>query len=338
MTIRTSLILTLTLSSAAVFADLQYEQTTRASGGSLVNMPIIGSRLKEPHTTSNYIKGNKMAMVSKDQTTIYDLDAGNVTTINPGKKTYSVMTFEEMRAAMEESMKKMRDMQQQSKNQEGTMNWSVKVKDAGDEKNINGWDAHHFVITLGADATDTKSSQNAGMKMSIDSWNAKDLPGTKEQRAFFRKFSEKIGAGFATGINPFVRAQMGSGWEAAAKEMAKMEGFAVTSIMKMSATANGQEVMVPESEQNRKGPSVGEMAKDSVAGAMLGRLGGFGGGKKKKSDDPPPAGNPNQKMVPATLMEMTTELVTYTTNPVDSSVFVIPAGFKQVEADMKRVR
>ena len=315
------------------FADLQYEMTSRATGGSIINMPIVGSRMKEPHTTAHYLQGNRMATVTKGSSTIWDLDAGTVTTVNTDKKTYSVMTFEQMRQMMEDSMKKMQEATGKGQ-KDVDFNWKVSVHDAGDEKSVAGFNAHHFILTMIGEAADASSGNTAGMKMVIDNWMAKNVPGMKENHEFHKRMAEKMGLDFSSSVNPMVRAQLGKGWEQAAKEMAKMQGFAVLSVVKTVTMANGQEMMVPEgSQQQHKGPSAGEMAKEGAAGAVLGRLGGLGGlGRRKKAEEPQPTqSSGGGNMVPATMIEMTTELTNLVNGGFDRAVFAVPAGFKQVE-------
>jgi hypothetical protein len=122
---------------------------------------------------------------------------------------------------------------------------------------------------------------------------------------------------------------LGKGWDEAAKEMMKMQGFMVFSTLRTTTMLNGQEVMVPQNQQ-QQGPSAGQVAKESATSSVMGRLpggfGGFGGGRKKKAEDPQ-AG----PMVPATQIEMTTELSRMSDGGFDASVFEVPAGFKQVE-------
>ena len=317
--------------SLTAFADLQYEMTSRATGGSLVNIPIVGSRLKEPHATVHYLRGNRMATVSKSTSSIWDLDAGTVTTVNTDKKSYSVMTFEQMRKVMEDSMKQMQEAQGRQKN-DVDYKWNVSVQDAGEDKVVAGFNAHHYILTMTGEATDQASGGTAGTKMVIDNWMAKSVPGMKEYHEFHKRMAEKMGVDVSSGINPMVRAQLGKGWDAASKEMIKMQGFAVLSVVKMLITQNGQDVMVPEGQ---KGPSASDVAKESAAGAVLGRLpGGLGGlGRKKRSEDPPPpASRPGGgAMVPATQMEFTTELTKLVGGGFDDSVFTVPTGFKQVE-------
>ena len=315
------------LSIATAFADLQYEMTSRATGGAIVNIPIVGGRLKEPHATTHYLKGNRMATVTKSTSSIWDLDAGTVTTVNTDKKTYSVMTFEQMRQMMEDSMKKMQEAMGKQKN-DVDYTWKVNVEDAREDKFMAGFNAHHFILTMTGEATDAASGNAAGSKMVIDSWMAKDIPGMKEYHDFHKRMAEKMGLDVSSGINPMVRAQLGKGWEAAAKEMTKMQGFAVLSVVKSISTQNGQDVMAPEGQ---KGPSAGDVAREGAAGAVMGRLpGGLGGfGKKKKAEEPVAARPGN--MVPATQLEFTTELTKLVDGGFDSSVFSVPSGFKQVD-------
>lgn len=334
--------------AALALADFQYEQTTRVTGGSLLNMPIVGSRLKEPHANTHYIQGNRMAMSSKDLTTIYDLDKGTVTHINKDKRTYSVMTFEEMRQAMEASLKRLQEAN--NKNPDVNLNWAVNVQDANEDRDIAGYSAHHYILTVSGEALDQKTGNTAGTRITMDLWNARDFPGSEEIRAFYRRFAERMGADFSSDLNPMVRAQLGKGWAQAAQQMTKMEGFTVMSVTRMSSLMNGQEVMVSADQQQRPnvGEAVKEGARESAVGAATSRLGGLGGlaagglsglGRKKKAQEPPPqqqqaSGN----MVPATMMEMTTELTNAAYMPIDPAVFSIPAGFKQVESDLKRAR
>jgi hypothetical protein len=76
----------------------------------------------------------------------------------------------------------------------------------------------------------------------------------------------------------------------------------------------------------------------------LGRLGGLGRlgrlGRKKESPEPPPAaetGATAQEGSAGLLMELTTEAGNFSTAPVDPSRLEVPAGFKQVESELKRM-
>src|SRR3974390_1034647 len=96
------------------FGDFHYQQTTKITGGSLMSMLRMrgnkGGQAKqplEPVTQTVYLKGNKMAHAGKDSTEIIDLDAETITHIDHAKRQYYVMTFEQMKKAMEDAAKQM---------------------------------------------------------------------------------------------------------------------------------------------------------------------------------------------------------------------------------------
>ena len=98
---------------AACFADFQYTETSKATGGSLLGaMKVVGvfskgARINQPMTSKTSIKGNKMRRESDQGVTeIYDLGARRVVTIDDKHKTYSIVTFDEMKAAMEQQRQK----------------------------------------------------------------------------------------------------------------------------------------------------------------------------------------------------------------------------------------
>jgi hypothetical protein len=82
----------------------------------------------------------------------------------------------------------------------------------------------------------------------------------------------------------------------------------------------------------------------SAKDALLGGLGGFGRFGRKKPKEEPKREEPKPQAQPgegasqdSLLMEMTSEVVSYSSDPVDAAVFAIPAGFKQVEHPMKKM-
>ena len=84
-------------------------------------------------------------------------------------------------------------------------------------------------------------------------------------------------------------------------------------------------------------------------GDPFGGFGGFGRKKKQQQEEqsaPPPqqqqaaaAPPPTTSQVPpGTLMELTTELTSFSSGAADASKFEVPAGFKQVEHDMQKIK
>src|SRR2546423_12769042 len=90
---------------ACLLADFSYEESTKITGGMMAGMMkfagAFSKQAREPIQSNVAIKGNRMAHWSKDRATVIDLDSETITEINFPKKTYSVMTFAEMKQAME---------------------------------------------------------------------------------------------------------------------------------------------------------------------------------------------------------------------------------------------
>src|SRR6185437_14560722 len=110
-------ILSLLLPMAA-FADFQYQETTQITGGSLMSMmKMMGHFSKqarqvgEPIVSNVYVQGNRMARVDPHQIQIIDLDQGTITDVDLDKHTYTVMTFDQMRQAMEAAAQQMKPEQ-----------------------------------------------------------------------------------------------------------------------------------------------------------------------------------------------------------------------------------
>src|ERR1019366_2485901 len=99
---------------ATLRADFTYEETSKITGGSLMGMMKFAGafskdarKISEPTVSTTSIKGNRMVHRSADMAQIIDLDRETITRVDYTKRTYSVVTFEQMRQAMEDMSKKM---------------------------------------------------------------------------------------------------------------------------------------------------------------------------------------------------------------------------------------
>jgi hypothetical protein len=175
------------------------------------------------------------------------------------------------------------------------------------------------------------------------------VPGYDEVKNFHKRMAEKMGYLFGSDMAQMgmMSPEVGKGFEQVAKEMGKLDGVPVESLIKIGGTANsapdGSSASDQRSQQQQQQQQ--QASTPSTPGAALGRLagglGGFGGfGRKKKSDDQqqPATDQPQQGSSSAsgTLIETTTELTSYSSGPVDASKFEVPAGFKQVQPDIRR--
>jgi hypothetical protein len=173
------------------------------------------------------------------------------------------------------------------------------------------------------------------------------------QMGMMQMFGSHPGAGDAF-------AQMG-------KEMAKITGTRLIEITRMGGSGTG--IQGQPSDPNAPPPPTGNQVAGQVASdtaksstesaagsatshvggiggaalgsAVSGALGGMFGHKKAKPAPPPPApdaapATPAGQTTDVTLMEMTTRTHDFSSEAIPSSVFAIPAGFKQVPSQMEQ--
>jgi hypothetical protein len=311
---------------ALAHADFQYQSTSKLTGGSLLTMlrfvPGTGA-IKDPQLSTVAFKGDRMVRRGKREAEIIDLGKHTITTVNFDKKTYSEMTFEQMKQMLEDASNQMKQKQAESP-QQVNLDFDVDVKDTGQSKTVNGMDAHEVLLTMSMTATDPQSGQAGAMKVTSDMWMAKDVSGASEMRDFYQRMAKQLDwapTGFGSMLNrPDVS-------KALAKMMAeggKMEGTPVQQIVRMGG--DGTETGASQSAPR---PSL----SDALGGALGSKLGGLGGfGRKKKQDaDAPPADASSGAKSAGSLMEMTVDNSGFSTGSVDEALFAFPSDFKKVD-------
>ena len=354
-----------TLLATPSFADFRYDETTQITGGTVVSMiKLAGAFSKDakkamdPVTSTVLVQGNRMARINPDRTEIIDLGKETITTIDPRKKQYTVVTFEQMKQQMEEAQKKAQEQQAKGKPSQPQstdaeppkMNFKVNVRNTAATKKVAGLDTKESILSMELEATDQQSGQKGSLAITNDMWLALEIPGYSEVRDFNERFARKMGMIFGDVFKPSMAAmQPGSaeGMAEMVKEMSKLKGVPVMQVMRMGSTANGEplpaasEAPLPASNGPAM-PSAGDVAKQSATSAIASKLGGFGGfGKKKKDpaqDQPAPDQSQSSQTASPTqsvLMESSTQLSSFSSAPVDSSQFNVPAGYAQVAAETK---
>jgi hypothetical protein len=342
--------------SSPSFAQFQYTETTAITGGSVVGlMKMAGTFSKqarqanEPISTTIVVQGNRMARISANNSEIIDLDKETITRMDNQHKTFSVVTFEQLKQQMAEAARKGREKQgrtqeQAPANPDEQMTFHVNVRNTGNTKQVTGLNASEAILTMTMDAQNTKTGEKGNLAITNDMWMASEIPGYGEVRDFQRRYALKMGSVFNEAIGSAMLASMqpgaGKGMAELVKEMSKLKGTPVLQVMRLGSAANGQpmpaasEAPLPESNAPEM-PTAGEVAKESVASSISSKLGGFGGfGRKKKHEDPPPQAQkqgPEAQPQSAVLIESKTELTSFSRGSVDTSKFEVPSGYKRVE-------
>jgi hypothetical protein len=158
MIVLKTLILTVAVGTT-MRADFRYTSTHKGAG-----VPGAGD------TTKHYLKGQKTAIDSGNRIVIVDFEHQTVTTVHSSQKTYSVSTFADMGQVLDRAGAEV----------------TADVKETGQHKVINGFNASEVVMTM---QVDMSQAQKAGMKMQMemDIWVSSDVPGSQEMRTFYQK-------------------------------------------------------------------------------------------------------------------------------------------------------
>src|SRR4051794_34164715 len=97
------------VAASTMLADFTYQETTKITGGALVSaMKVAGvfskqaRQIGEPTQSTVSVKGDRLVHRSKIHASVIDLASQTITSIDLEKKTYSVITFEEMKQALEQ--------------------------------------------------------------------------------------------------------------------------------------------------------------------------------------------------------------------------------------------
>lgn len=365
---------------AAALGDFQYQETTQITGGSMLGMMKFAAHFSKQASQANapvvsavYVQGNRMARVNAHTIEIIDLDGGTITNVDLDKHTYTQMTFEQMRQAMQQGMQQAQAKMAQQKDstpqqpqvpENVKLDFKVNVRNTGASKQVSGLNANEAILTMQLQGTDTDTGKQGAFAITNDMWMAPDIPGYDELRAFNRKMAEKMGdlfvnSGLSAQFNQLkaMHPEASQGMSDLIKESSKLKGIPVEQVMRMGATTNGQplpaasEAPLPQNQQTQQGPSAGDVAQqtandtatstaNNTISSKLSKFGvsgfsGFHGFGHKKQQTPPPQDDSAtaQQQPPAStvLMETTTELTSFSSAPIDSSKFNVPAGFQQVQ-------
>lgn len=324
--------------AATLRADFSYDETSRITGGAIVGMMKFAGvfsknarKVTEPIVSTTAVKGNRLVHKSAERIEIIDLDRETITQINPANRTYSVVTFAQMKQAMEDASKKMQDA---GKPNTSNLEYEVSVRETGQTRTIAGRDARETIVTISVKGADPNSGQRGALDVKSDMWIAPKVAGYEEIQRFYLRMAKKLdwGPGSPMGM---ARPDMAKAMGQVYKEGSKLNGIPVYTVTTMGGSAEGMPVSDSRQDTRQSAPPPGSVS-DAVGGAIAGRLGLGGFGRKKPKQDqtqdaPPAGGNAS-----GSLMEMTMEVTSFSPAPVDPAWFEVPAGYSQVQESLSQ--
>jgi hypothetical protein len=285
-------------------------------------------------TSTISFKGNKMRREdSMGQIEIIDLDARRIIQIDNNKKTYSTMTFDEMRAQMEAARKKAAD-KQAKRNKEHPSQVKIvpkiQIKPGTGTRKVLDYTAKEQKVRVDMEMTsdDPKAKgQTANMWVDSDSFVA-PVKGFDEAKKFYQRMAKELDwvPGTMLGGNPQIAPAMVE-FRKTAATLNGMPLYSLTSVgMAGQASQSGAQQQPSHDDQQQ---SSGNPLTKGIGGLF---------GKKKKKDDAAQqdnnsgSSNATPSGTAGSLMDMATEVTSISTSSVDANLFQVPEGYKQVQA------
>jgi hypothetical protein len=339
-------------------ADFKYTETSKITGGALKSaMKFAGvfskqaSQATKPVVTTHYVKGKRLRTDNSDgQIQIIDLEGRRIIDIDPVKHTYSEITFDQMKQAMENAQQKMQQQMDQNspaqdpkaKDVKANMDVKFKVTPGTSSREIMGQSTNEtkVEIEMNLQAQDTsKTSQpndqvNGSVLTTMDMWVAPSVPGYEELGRFYAQMAKEIN--WVPPSNIHVDPRASQSLDELQKNSANLKGFPLLQYMVMSMVAKDAQGNVvqpssPPPSSSSSSSSSSDSSPTSMSGAMAKGIGGLFN-KKKKQDDAADQNsqNPPPPSTPGSLIEMTIEVSSYSDSSLDANLFDIPSGFTRI--------
>jgi hypothetical protein len=297
--------------SLTASADFSYTTTQKTTGGTMAAM--AGSNADR--TSKVYFKGQKMKTFYGNAATIIDFGSQTITTINDAQKTYTV--------------KKFSDLPNPGAN---ATDVTFDVKDTGQKKVVNGFNASETIITMSMDMDTGRGGPPMKMQVEMELWIASDVPGVGDMRAFYQKnlASFPWAAMSQVGGNPGMQKAMAQ----MERKMAELNGVAVERVIRIKPAGGAgvpQAAQMPQMSAQQQAQMQAAMARlqqmqsqggpaAAAAQQAMGRMGGMAGGA-----------GPGSASGAGSMIEMTIDSSDFSNASVPESVFAVPAGYKQAE-------
>jgi hypothetical protein len=314
-------------------AEVKTEERTRVQFPGLLGgfMKVFGGKsAKEGIVEKVAVKGDRKMTTNDETAQLIDLAEEKVYQIDLKKKTYTVMTFAEMKKQMEDAMARAKE--EAAKNpaappepkkgeQKPEFVIDVKISESGQKKSINGFDCREVLMNVTVRPKD-KTAQDGSMTMTESMWLAPKIAAMKELEDFDIRFAKKMLLPFASEMTQEMGPAMAA-YPGLTEAMGKMEIEKVNMNGTAILTEVRAEVAAPPDSSAKSTPPPAQQTKQSssVPTSIGGLLGGLG-----KKVAPKPSEPDTSK--PGTLMSTTNELISVSTT-VSTADVSIPAGFKE---------
>jgi len=345
------------------YGDFKYTESSKVTGGAMAGLAKFAGAFSkqarqglQPTQTTTYVKGNMMRKDRADgQSQIIDLDGKRMISIDNQKRTYWIMTFEQMKTALEQARQnvqseKASQPQSQGEQPQVQMTPKVEVTPTGKTATVLNLPASEVLmhIDMEMQSTDPQAQgQSASMWVKTNSWITPSIPGYEELTAFYQKMAKEMAwaPGEMMGGNP----QMSQGMAQLRQNAGALKGFPLVQYVSMGMAANGQTAPQGGEAQQTQNPSGSSQSStqinnpaDAITKGLGSMIGGFGRKKKQQQDQSAQGGStggdtaglpPAPPATPGSFMDMTVQVTGYSSDSLDAALFSIPSDYTQVQSD-----
>jgi hypothetical protein len=314
---RSAVLIILIFLSSQLIADVKTRQKDalkfEGMTGRLMSMAGLGGDM----TSTVAVKGSRMANLDDKTGQIIDLAEERVYRLDMKKKTYTIVTFDQMRAQLEQAREQLAAQTQESNEEEPSpagepekeMEVDVDVQETGKTKSIAGHDTRQVILTITMREKDKTLEQGGGVVLTSDMWLAPRIEALDELAEFQRKFAQAV-FGQAIGIDPrqangisAIVPMFGQLAARMADEGRKLEGTALLSTSTLETVKSEADMKAAADEQSEEGGGIG-----GLAGRFMRR----------------------QPQARSKTLTMTHEMQSIGTSVTDADI-QIPAGFKETK-------
>ena len=256
------LLIPLALANASSFADVVLEENFSIDGAGLYAMLAMQgktstsltadrSRIDSDLQFKSKLMGTMMrrfAGMDGNASQVVRLDQGRVYDLMHAKKQYTEMSFEEMRAAIQQGLQAMETAAQQQQAAQRlpvsaeNCQWSepvVEAKQTDERATIAGFDAVRATVSLKRSCTDAKTGKTCDMVWTVDRWLASGAPGTDEAAAFALNYAKQLNVDAASLKAMQARMQQAfsqykGAWTELMTQAAQFQGYPLRNVLQMS--------------------------------------------------------------------------------------------------------
>lgn len=280
---------------------------------------------------------------AKEATSITRLDKELIWNIDNDKKTYTELTFEQMKKMMESMSTLMTNPAKQDSLRKAMekIGSNVDVNKTGEKKTIAGLECERVIISMQGETMDASGKPVDTTWVKNDVWMTPLSKVPAELYDFDTKMAEKMGL-TEGGPMAGLLSQYADAMKKLQDKLKELKGYPLTSTFSIVTSTHAQTQQKAQAKEETSAEQQKGSEEETPVTETKDVKSAIGGLFKKKANDEAKkkeaekqkenaAQEQAQSGQPKTVIEVTTETQGIATGGVDASIFEIPAGYKKVE-------